>query len=168
MKRHLALAIAFVALALPTVAQSRMDLDAFGRIVRVADPQIAPDGRSIVMTVSRANFEDNRYRRNDGEQAGRVVLPVVGHGHTKAAHRSQRGDGISDARSHRGHRVAVRRIPSQRDPHVSTGLPAGPKVPTRPRHPWRPTRCVARDVRSSGTALRGPWLGDLSAKLSWQ
>ena len=30
MKRHLFLAIAFVALALPTVAQSRLDLDAFG------------------------------------------------------------------------------------------------------------------------------------------
>ena len=46
---------------MPSRAQSRMDLEALGRIVRIADPQIAPDGRSIVVTVSRANFEENRY-----------------------------------------------------------------------------------------------------------
>lgn len=39
----------------------RMDLEAFGRIVRLADPQIAPDGRSIVLVVSRASFEENRF-----------------------------------------------------------------------------------------------------------
>ena len=39
----------------------RMDLDAFSRIVRLSDPQIAPDGRSIVLVVSRANLEDNRF-----------------------------------------------------------------------------------------------------------
>ena len=32
-----------------------------GRIVRVADPQIAPDGMSVAVVVSRANFEENRY-----------------------------------------------------------------------------------------------------------
>jgi len=48
--------------AVPAGAQSRrMDLEAFGRIVRLADPQIAPDGRSIVLVVSRANFEENRF-----------------------------------------------------------------------------------------------------------
>ena len=86
MKRHLALAIAFVALALPTVAQSRMDLDAFGRIVRVADPQIAPDGRSIVMTVSRANFEDNRYDAD-------LVRVDIGTGKTKTITSGRRGVG---------------------------------------------------------------------------
>ena len=36
-------------------AQRRMQLDDLGRIVRVSDPQIAPDGKSIVIVVSRAN-----------------------------------------------------------------------------------------------------------------
>lgn len=39
----------------------RMQLDDLGRIVRVSDPQIAPDGNSIVIVVSRANYDDNRY-----------------------------------------------------------------------------------------------------------
>src|SRR5436309_15187727 len=41
-------------------------------------------------------------------RSGALALPVLWKsrlGHTKAAHRSQRGDGICDARSHRGHRV---------------------------------------------------------------
>jgi dipeptidyl aminopeptidase/acylaminoacyl peptidase len=44
-----------------TEAQTRMDLDAFGRIVRMSDPQISPDGRTIALSVSRANFEENRF-----------------------------------------------------------------------------------------------------------
>ena len=44
------------------VAQPRrMELDDLGRIVRVTDPQIAPDGKSIVVVMSRANYEENRY-----------------------------------------------------------------------------------------------------------
>jgi hypothetical protein len=39
----------------------RLQLDDMGRIVRVSDPQIAPDGKSIVIVVSRANYDDNRY-----------------------------------------------------------------------------------------------------------
>lgn len=39
----------------------RMQLDDLGRIVRVSDPQIAPDGKSIVIVVSRANYDDDRY-----------------------------------------------------------------------------------------------------------
>jgi dipeptidyl aminopeptidase/acylaminoacyl peptidase len=53
-----------VVVALTPVAsgqQGRMDLDAYGRIVRLADPQIAPDGRSIILTVSKADLEENRY-----------------------------------------------------------------------------------------------------------
>jgi len=30
-------------------------------VTRVSDPQISPDGRSIVLIVSHANYEDNRY-----------------------------------------------------------------------------------------------------------
>src|SRR5262249_32282555 len=39
----------------------RMQLDDFGRLVRVSDPQISPDGKSIVIVVGRANYDENRY-----------------------------------------------------------------------------------------------------------
>ena len=39
----------------------RFDLADLGRLVRLADPQIAPDGKSIVLVVSRANEAENRY-----------------------------------------------------------------------------------------------------------
>jgi len=41
--------------------QRRMQLDDLGRLVRVSDPQISPDGKSIVIVVGRANYDDNRY-----------------------------------------------------------------------------------------------------------
>ncbi len=39
----------------------RFDLAQSGRIVRLSDPQISPDGRSVVVVASRANYEENRY-----------------------------------------------------------------------------------------------------------
>ena len=39
----------------------RFDLDTPSKIVRVSDPAIAPDGRSVAIVVSRANLEENRY-----------------------------------------------------------------------------------------------------------
>jgi Tol biopolymer transport system component len=39
----------------------RFDLADLGRLVHLADPQIAPDGKSIVLVVSRANEAENRY-----------------------------------------------------------------------------------------------------------
>ena len=41
--------------------QRRMQLEDLGRVVRVSDPQIAPDGKSIVVVVARANYDENRY-----------------------------------------------------------------------------------------------------------
>jgi dipeptidyl aminopeptidase/acylaminoacyl peptidase len=41
--------------------QRRMQLDDLSRLVRVSDPQIAPDGKSIVIVVGRANYDENRY-----------------------------------------------------------------------------------------------------------
>jgi dipeptidyl aminopeptidase/acylaminoacyl peptidase len=38
-----------------------MTLDDLGALVKVADPQIAPDGKSIVIVVSRPNYDDNRH-----------------------------------------------------------------------------------------------------------
>src|SRR5258707_5279669 len=50
--------MAFVGLA---QQPRRMQLDDLGRIVRVSDPQIAPDGKSIVVVVARANYDEDRY-----------------------------------------------------------------------------------------------------------
>ena len=49
-------------LLLPGAAASagRFDLEALGRLTKVSDPQISPDGRSIVVIVSRPNYDDNR------------------------------------------------------------------------------------------------------------
>ena len=58
--RKVLLACALVALAAPAYAE-KVDLSTAGKIVRVADPQIAPDGKSILIVVSRANFSENRY-----------------------------------------------------------------------------------------------------------
>ncbi len=56
----------------------RFTLDDLGMITRVADPQISPDQRSIVILVSRANYEDNRYDAElvlvDVETGNRRVL----------------------------------------------------------------------------------------------
>jgi len=41
-------------------AQERFGLDHVGEIVRLSDPQISPDGRSVAIIVSRADFEENR------------------------------------------------------------------------------------------------------------
>jgi len=39
----------------------RFDLDSAAKLVRLSDPQITPDGRSIVVVMARANYEDNRW-----------------------------------------------------------------------------------------------------------
>jgi dipeptidyl aminopeptidase/acylaminoacyl peptidase len=41
----------------------RFDLSDLSRLVQLADPQIAPDGRTIVLVVGRANDAENRYDR---------------------------------------------------------------------------------------------------------
>ena len=52
--------IVVLLLIAPAFAE-RMTLESAGRIVRLADPQIAPDSKSIAVAVSRANFDENRY-----------------------------------------------------------------------------------------------------------
>ena len=46
-------------LLVPVFAE-RLTLEHMGRIVRLADPQISPDGSSIAVIVTRANFDENR------------------------------------------------------------------------------------------------------------
>ena len=54
--------LALAALAPSATAQSRrFALADLGRIVRIADPQLSPDGKSIAVIVSRANYAQNRY-----------------------------------------------------------------------------------------------------------
>lgn len=66
-------------------AQPRpMDLDDLGRIVRVSDPQIAPDGAAIVAVVSRANYDENRYDAN-------LVMIDVATGAQRMLTRDRRG-----------------------------------------------------------------------------
>ncbi len=51
--------------ALGDTAQSarRIGLEDFAKIVGVSDPQISPDGKRIVIVVSRANMEMDRNER---------------------------------------------------------------------------------------------------------
>ena len=67
------------------VAQPRrMELDDLGRVVRVTDPQIAPDGKSIVVVMSRANYEENRYDAD-------LVMVDVASGSTRTLTQDRRG-----------------------------------------------------------------------------
>ena len=60
--RFLTVSLVTATLFLPgTVLAKRIDLDDLAKIVRVADPQIAPDGKSIVIVVSRVNVDKDRY-----------------------------------------------------------------------------------------------------------
>ncbi len=55
---------AFAALGLAgalSLAAARFDVVHLEKITRVADPQISPDGKSIVIVVSRPNFAEDRY-----------------------------------------------------------------------------------------------------------
>src|SRR5438067_2557072 len=52
---------AFVLASAAALFAARFGIDQIGKIVRVADPQIAPDGKSIAVVVSHANYEENRY-----------------------------------------------------------------------------------------------------------
>jgi dipeptidyl aminopeptidase/acylaminoacyl peptidase len=48
--------------AVPAGTQARsFELADLARVVRLADPQLAPDGRSIAIVVSRANLDEDRY-----------------------------------------------------------------------------------------------------------
>ena len=58
--KHLFIALALFVFAQPALAQ-RFELSTPGKVVRVTDPQITPDGKTIAVLVSRANFTDNRF-----------------------------------------------------------------------------------------------------------
>ncbi|MGQ0765989.1 MAG: S9 family peptidase [Gemmatimonadota bacterium] len=58
--RVLALALATSWLPISSAAQARLELSDLARLVSVGSPTISPDGRRIVFTVTRPDFETNR------------------------------------------------------------------------------------------------------------
>ena len=94
--------VAFTSIVLAAAAAAaqsrRMDLDDLGRVVRVSDPQIAPDLTSIVVVVSRANYDDNRHDAD-------LVMVDVATGAQRVLTRDRRG--VSQPRfSAKGDRIA--------------------------------------------------------------
>ena len=57
MKLYLTFALAF-SMSLPA---ARFDVAHVAKLSRVSDPQISPDGKSIVIVVARPNYDENRY-----------------------------------------------------------------------------------------------------------
>src|SRR5947209_4296637 len=45
----------------PAVYTRRITPDDLGRIVRVSEAQLSPDGRQALILVGRANYDENRY-----------------------------------------------------------------------------------------------------------
>ncbi len=45
----------------PAAFAERFTLEQFGKVVGVSNPQMSPDGRSAIVSVSRTNFKENRY-----------------------------------------------------------------------------------------------------------
>jgi dipeptidyl aminopeptidase/acylaminoacyl peptidase len=61
-KRLVFAIVAGAALGAASHAQQRtFELDDLARVVRVSDPQIAPDGKSVAILVARANLDNNRW-----------------------------------------------------------------------------------------------------------
>ena len=85
-----ALLVGAVLLSVPAFAQERrFSADDLPKIVRIGDPQLSPDGKSVLSIISRANLKDNRW---DGEL---TLIDVA----TKASRVLTRGRmGVSGAR----------------------------------------------------------------------
>lgn len=61
MQRLTLLLLAFVFFPATGLFAERFTVEQSGKLTRVSDPQISPDGKSIAVLVSRSNFEENRY-----------------------------------------------------------------------------------------------------------
>src|SRR5215813_6085987 len=62
------------------LSAARFGIENIGKLVRLNDPQITPDGKSIALVVSRANYEENRY---DGDI---VLIDVATHAQRVLTH----------------------------------------------------------------------------------
>src|SRR5260370_24912108 len=73
-----------VLLCVPVFAASRFDITHLDKITRVADPQISPDGKSIVVVVSHPNYVEDRYDAD-------LLLVDVSSGRRRALTHDRRG-----------------------------------------------------------------------------
>ena len=82
----------------PAQAQRRFELADIGRLVSVGDPQLSPDGRQILIVVSRPNFTANRH---DAEvvlvdvASGRQRVLIAGRPTVKQPRWSPTGDRVA-------------------------------------------------------------------------
>ena len=83
-------------LALPCCAAAQhINLEHAGRLVSIANPQISPDGKSVVVSVTRANFRNNLF------ETQMVRVDVATKGQTVLTSRNARQHQFSpDGRSH--------------------------------------------------------------------
>jgi dipeptidyl aminopeptidase/acylaminoacyl peptidase len=91
MTRRSAIIVVLLAAASAIVGRAqtqprRFELDDLARVVRLADPQIAPDGRSIAVVVSRANLDENRWD-------SQIAIVDVGSGRMRPLTYDRRGAG---------------------------------------------------------------------------
>lgn len=62
---HRVAGFSLLLLAIPAAAQDRrFSADDLPKLVRIGDPQLSPDGKSVLSVIARANLKDNRW---DGE-----------------------------------------------------------------------------------------------------
>ncbi len=86
---RLPLAMACAALLIGQPAQARpFSADDLPKLVRIGDPQLSPDGKSVLSIIGRANLKDNRWE-------GELTLIDVG---TKAQRVLSRRAGVGSAR----------------------------------------------------------------------
>jgi len=120
----MALAIAPGALttAAGAMAESkRLEVTDLGNLVRVSDPQISPDGKSIVFVLSRPNFKDARYDRS-------LVLVDVTSGAQRALTYDRRG--VSSPRwSPSGDRLAFLDVATVKPEQAGTHTEAAGATP---------------------------------------
>jgi dipeptidyl aminopeptidase/acylaminoacyl peptidase len=131
---------------------ARFGIDQIGRIVRLADPQIAPDGRSIALVVSRTNYEEDRY---DPEL---VLIDVATH-NQRSLTRDRRG--VSQARwSPDGSRLAFLATVDTRPQIFVLPMTGGDawqvtKSPTGiQQYAWRPGRSRAKNATTARSKSR--------------
>jgi dipeptidyl aminopeptidase/acylaminoacyl peptidase len=136
-----------------------MDLDAVRALVRLGDPQMSPDGRTVLVTLTRADHDSNEFRTElvavDAASGARTVL-VRDRGSVGHARWSPAGDRIAFLAAAAG--GGGRRV------HVMSGAGGAPTQVTRAPagvslFAWRPDGAafafVTADPRPSATLRAG-------------
>lgn len=134
-------------------AQARpMELDAVRALVRLADPQISPDGRTVLVVVSRPDYAANEFRSElvavdaDGGTPRVLVRGMRGLAHARW---SPRGDGIAFLATADGVRQLYI-IPAVGTPAQLTRSPSDVQL-----FAWRPDGGAIAYVAADPRAPRG-------------